>query len=73
MRELRGSAFIGLPQFDSNPRPRLVGELPCHGQPMRRLRLGHLAARQLSLAMVDNQSSPGPDVYLDDGAQPLRQ
>lgn len=70
MRELRNSAFIGLPQFDSDLRPRLVGELPCHGQPMRRLRLGHLAARQLSLAMVDNQPSPGPDVYLDDGAQP---
>src|SRR3984885_11311940 len=58
MRELRSSAFIGLPQFDSDPRPRLVGELPCHGQPVRRLRLGNLAARQLSLAMVDNQPSP---------------
>lgn len=46
MRELRGDAVIGLVQSDSDPRPGLVGKLPRHGQPMRRLDLGHVAAAQ---------------------------
>lgn len=53
-------AVIGLVQRDSDPRPGLVGTLPRHGQPVRRLDLGHVTATLIAITVVDDQSSAGP-------------
>lgn len=44
-------------QLDTDPRFRLIGELPRHGQPMRLMGLGHDAAAQVAVTMVDYEPS----------------
>ena len=57
MREFYHGPGIRRSQLDANPRFRLVGELPRHGQPMRLVGLVHDAAAQVAVTMVDYEPS----------------